>query len=162
MEHESSLTPSQAPYVIERLLADRRITPADIHRYLMRLADEIRDIQARLEVLWDAAPIVTVEAPRSPASRQSRVRGSAGRRTRQARPPVAAPEAIASALAPLPRERRKRRQSSPAVRAKMRILGSYVGYIRQVAAAKRPHFQRLARQQGYEAAIKAIRTHLHK
>jgi hypothetical protein len=162
MADDSTFTPGQASYVVERLLAERRITPRDIQRYLAQLADEIRDIEARLEELWAAAPDVSVDAARSPASRQSRARRSTGRRARNARPSTAPSESIASAPVPRPKERRKRRQSSPAILAKMRTLGSYVGYIRQVAARKRPEFQKIAKERGYEAAIKAIRTHLGK
>jgi hypothetical protein len=162
METESSLTPGEALYVVERLLAERRVSAADIHRYLSQLSDEIRRIEARLDELWEAEPVLSLEEPPSLAPRRLGARRSTGRRTRQARPPVSPFEAVASASVPLPKERRKRRRSSPAIVAKMRLIGSFVGYIRQVPQAKRPGFQRIAKQQGYEAAIEAIRVHLRK
>jgi hypothetical protein len=163
MAHEISLTPGQALYVIQRLLAERRVSIADIDRYLSQLSQEIRDIEARLEKLWAASPKLEIETgARSPARRPYRARRSTIRPPRKTRVPGAPLAALAPVPATLTKARKNRRPSSPAVRAKLKVQGRYVGYIRQVAAAKRPVFQRLAKHQGFEAAITALRAHLKK
>ena len=46
-----TLSPGQAHYVLERLLADRRISHADVQRYLGYLQREIADTETRLRAL---------------------------------------------------------------------------------------------------------------
>jgi len=46
-----ALSPGQAYYVLERLLADRRVTSADMQGYLADLQREIADTEARLRAL---------------------------------------------------------------------------------------------------------------
>jgi hypothetical protein len=148
---------------MERLLVEGRVSRADIDRHLSQLSQEIRDIEARLEKLWAASPKLEIETDaRSPARRPYRARRSTILRSRKTRVSGAPSATLAPAPATLTKTRKKRRPSSPAVRAKLKVQGRYVGYIRQVAAAKRPLFQRVAKHQGFEAAITALRAHLKK
>ena len=57
------VTPGQAQWVIERLLADRRISAKDVSQYLAGMQSEIRDIERRLSDLRGAAGTPSVAAP---------------------------------------------------------------------------------------------------
>lgn len=63
------LTPGQAQWVVERLLAERRITSSEVRSMLAGLSTEIADIERRLASLRAAGGIGTVaaRAPRSAA-----------------------------------------------------------------------------------------------
>jgi len=50
-----TVTPGQAQWVVERLLAERRITRADVQKYVADMGREIRDVEARLAGLREAA-----------------------------------------------------------------------------------------------------------
>src|SRR5258708_35216148 len=65
MADDSWLTPGQALYVFRRLVADGRISQAEIDRYLSQPADEIRNLQARLSELWAAMPALKVRGGRT-------------------------------------------------------------------------------------------------
>jgi hypothetical protein len=57
------VTPGQAQWVIERLLADGRISAKDVNRYLDNMQGEIRDIERRLASLREAAGSGPVASP---------------------------------------------------------------------------------------------------
>jgi len=57
------VTPGQAQWVIERLLADRRISARDVNQYLAGMQGEIRDIEQRLSNLRGAAGTAPLAAP---------------------------------------------------------------------------------------------------
>jgi hypothetical protein len=67
-----SLTPGQASYVLERLIADRRISSGDVSRYVGDMHREIRELETRLESLRAAGngANVTRSTPRASAPRQ--------------------------------------------------------------------------------------------
>jgi hypothetical protein len=52
---ETTLTPGQAQWVVERLLAERRISSKDVARYIADIGTEIQDIERRLTDLREAA-----------------------------------------------------------------------------------------------------------
>jgi len=62
-EARMDVTPGQAQWIIERLLADRRISAKDVNQYLAGMQGEIRDIERRLSDLRGAAGTPTVAAP---------------------------------------------------------------------------------------------------
>ena len=45
------LSPGQAVYVLERLVADRRISQGEVNRYVAQMGREIKDLEARLQRL---------------------------------------------------------------------------------------------------------------
>lgn len=49
------LSPGQATYVIDRLVADRRISAGDITRYVVQMQREINDLEVRLQTLRQAS-----------------------------------------------------------------------------------------------------------
>jgi hypothetical protein len=62
-----TVTAGQAQWILERLLADRRISPQDVQRYVADMGREIQDLERRLASLREAAgngPVASV-APRS-------------------------------------------------------------------------------------------------
>jgi len=76
----SNLSPGQAAYVLDRLLAERKIAPGEVSTYLADLAEEIRDIEVRLVALRVAAgsakrenpaPQARTKAPRKLRKRQA-------------------------------------------------------------------------------------------
>jgi hypothetical protein len=58
-----AVTPSQAKWIVERLVADRRISSADIKSLLSELDGEIAAIEQRLARLRDAAGHTLITAP---------------------------------------------------------------------------------------------------
>jgi len=54
-EPRIEVTPGQARWVVERLLAERRISAKDVSQYLDDIQGEIRDIERRLAILREAA-----------------------------------------------------------------------------------------------------------
>lgn len=74
-----ALTPGQALYIIERLVAERRISVADVQRCLDAMQSEIAALERQIAELRDDAPT----APRAPqrgaaAPRKKRVDGRKG------------------------------------------------------------------------------------
>ncbi len=62
-----TVTAGQAQWVVKRLLADRRISPQDVQRYVADMGREIQDLERRLASLRAAAgngPVAST-APRS-------------------------------------------------------------------------------------------------
>ena len=49
------LSPGQASYVLERMVADRRVSAGEINRYVSEMQREIDHLQARLESLRQAS-----------------------------------------------------------------------------------------------------------
>lgn len=117
-----ALSDSQAAYVLERLLADRRISPNDVTRYVAAMRDEIAELEARIAALRG----------RDDGHGQSRSRGT-GREVQGKRP------------AP-----------SPARKASQQLQGKYISLVRQVPKAQRGKYQTIAKEQGREAAIRAL------
>ena len=76
-----AVSPAQAQWIVERLLADRRISAADVRGLLSDLGQEIREIEQRLSGLRDAAGHSPVASP-TPRSEAPAVttRKRAGRR----------------------------------------------------------------------------------
>jgi hypothetical protein len=78
----AGVSPAQAQWIVERLIADRRISHADVRRLLSDLDHEISDVERRLSSLRDAAghAPVTSPAPRSESPAAKTKRRAAGRR----------------------------------------------------------------------------------
>jgi len=93
---EGAVTPAQAQWIVERLVADRRITAAEVRSLLSGLDQEITEIERRLSTLREAAGSAAVAspAPRSEAP-------AAKARKRQSRQQKGHPRGIAGTLAVL-------------------------------------------------------------
>lgn len=57
------VTPGQARWVVERLIAERRISRADVQRYVADMGREIADIEKRLTSLREAAGTPRARTP---------------------------------------------------------------------------------------------------
>lgn len=76
-----AVTPGQAQWIVERLIANRRISNADVRSLLSELGQEIAQIERRLSTLREAAGRASVAspAPRSEAP-AAKPRNRTGRR----------------------------------------------------------------------------------
>lgn len=160
----SSLSPGQASYVLDRLVADRRISLGEINRYVGDMHREISDLERRLQSLRTAAGAGGGGTASAAAPRR---RGRPGRPP--GRPPAAAAQAAAPAAAPTGRRRgrppgggRKRSALSPEQLASRQLQGRYLGLIRQIPASRRGQYQKIAKDKGREAAIKEMQDVLKK
>lgn len=137
------LSAAQAQFILERLVNDRRVSPAEINRYMSALQREINALEQRLQSLRSAA-------------------GGAGAPVR--RGPGRPPGSGASAPAAGGKRRRRRRSASlsPEQRASRQLQGQYLGLIRQIPATRRAQYQKIAKEKGREAAIREMRSALNK
>jgi polyhydroxyalkanoate synthesis regulator phasin len=81
------LLPGQAQYVVERLVSDGRLAPAEIARYVGDIQREIADVESRLQHLRGAsglrAPAQGTEVPeRTGENGPTRTRARRGRKRR--------------------------------------------------------------------------------
>ena len=79
------VTPGQAQWIVERMIADRRITSAEVQKILSSMGDEIADLERRLAALRGAAAPAHIRAaspaaPREVASARTRKRPTGGKR----------------------------------------------------------------------------------
>jgi len=165
-----SLSPGQAGYVIDRLVADRRISAGEINRYVSDMHREINDLEQRLASLRSAASGPSAAPVRRGPGRppKSATAGAAapaprGRR-RRGRPPASDSAGAGEASAAAPRGRRGRRRASitPEQLASRQLQGRYLGLIRQIPASRRGQFQKIAKEQDRQAAIREMEVYLKK
>jgi len=177
-----SLSPGQAGYVLERLVADRRISAGEINRYVAEMHREISTLEARLNSLRSAAGAGGGSAAAEPVRRRPgrppgsgvKTAAAAGpaagpqRRRRRGRPPGSGAsssggEATAAQAAPAATRGRRRRTPITAEQlASRQLQGRYLGLIRQIPASRRGQYQKIAKDQGREAAIREMAKHLGK
>jgi hypothetical protein len=141
---ELELSHGQAHYVLGRLIGDRRVSSADVKRYVGEMHREIQKLEERLRSLRSAAGSAI-------ASAVQRVRRGPGR------PPGPAADGGT--------KRRRRRRSSaltPEQRASRQLQGRYLGLIRQIPASRRGQYAKIAKEKGREAAIREMQSTLNK
>ena len=142
------LSPGHASYVLQRLIADRRVSAADVQRYAGDINREISDLERRLQELRAAgSAVLAAAAPR-----------------RRGRPP-GRPAAAAAAVAVTTgrRGRRRRRAAITAEQSASRQLqGKYLSLIRQIPASRRAQYSRIAKERGREAAIRELQAAVNK
>ena len=126
------LSPGQATYVLERMIADRRVSAKDVSRYVSEMQREIDELENRLERLRQAT------GGAAPAARRGRPAGAAKA------------------------QRGRRRRVTAEQEASRKLQGRYLGLIRQIPASRRGPFQRTAKEKGREAAIKDLVSALGK
>ena len=137
-------SPGQAKYVLDRLIRDRRISAADVRRYMNDMHREIGDLEEKLRSLREA----TGEAIRGAI--QSVMPGR-----RRGRPPGSGAQAGGT-------KRRRSGKITAEQLASRKLQGRYLGLIRQIPATRRATYQKIAKESGREAAIKAMATALNK
>jgi septal ring factor EnvC (AmiA/AmiB activator) len=72
MPKTPTLMPAQAAYVVERLIAERKLTATDINQYLQGLQAEIQSLEQRIEALRSHAPAATPNAAPATAKASGR------------------------------------------------------------------------------------------
>ena len=179
-----SLSSGQASYVLDRLIAERRISPGEINRYVGEMGREISDLEARLSRLREAAgsaahaAVAGVAAAGAAIARRGRKPGRPGRPPgrkpgRPGRPPGrprkenadAAGAAGAAAAAPAAKggkRGRRRANITPEQLASRQLQGRYLALVRQFAENRRAAFAKTAKEKGREAAIKEMQDALKK
>lgn len=174
-----SLSSGQAAYVLDRLIAERRISPGEINRYVGEMGREISDLEARLARLREAAgsaahaAVAGVAAAGAAIARRGRRPGRPpGRKPgRPGRPPGRPPANAganagggAAAAAPSKGGKRGRRSSNitPEQLASRQLQGRYLALVRQFAENRRTAFAKTAKEKGREAAIKEMQDALKK
>jgi hypothetical protein len=118
------MTPSEAQYALQRLMAQGRIRESQVRAVLNGRSQEIAVLRQQLAALEGID------------GRGSR-RGSRG--------------ASASNRAPA---RRRRVAISPKVRALRRLQGKYMGYVRRLKPAEKARVRAVREKQGMQAAIR--------
>ncbi len=179
------LSHGQAAYVLDRLIADRRISPSEVSRYVSDMHREISDLETRLQTLrTHAGQAAGAGSSNSGTSsgggfgaRRGRPpgrppgSGAAAGGKRRGRPPgsknvassaTAAPSSDAASSAPSTGKRRRRARITPEQLASRQLQGRYLGLIRQIPANKRGQYQKIAKESGREAAINAMKSAVNR
>lgn len=164
-----SLTGGQASYVLDRLVNDRRISHAEINRYVGEMRSEISELESRLQRLREAHGLgETVRAAAAVVApfRRGRRPGRPGRPPGRPRKAAAAPASAAAAAAPAARGRKRARRGKTPITAEQlasrQLQGRYLALVRQFPATKRASFAKTAKEKGREAAIKDMQDALKK
>jgi len=126
-----ALTGSQALYILEKLVDEKKITAADIREQLAGMWREMSVLEKRIAEL----------------------RGMVG----SVHPVRAAKRVVKRVVA-----RAKRTAKTPEAAASRRLQGQYIAYIRQIPKRGRKRFAEIAKKNGREAAIAAIKKQLGK
>ena len=166
------LSAGQASYVLDCLIADRRIPASEVTRYVSDMHREISDLESRLQTLRahaGAAAPAAASSGTTTGKRRGRPPGRPpGSGKRRGRPPgsgkkaaaAAAPAAMAASpvAAAAPVKRRRRARITPEQLASRQLQGRYLGLIRQIPASRRGQYQKIAKDSGREAAINAMKS----
>lgn len=169
------LSAGQAAYVLEKLIADRRISPGEVSRYVSDMHREISDLESRLQMLRTHAGASsgsgsgttsggTTGARRGRPPGRPPGSGVTASGKRRGRPPGSKNVASSAAAAPAAGEaagggkRRRRARITPEQLASRQLQGRYLGLIRQIPANRRAQYQKIAKDQGREAAINAMKS----
>ena len=135
---QQKLSPGQASYVLDRLIGDRRVSRADVQRYVNDMHREIGDLERRLQSLREATgnAIRSAIHALTPGKRRGRPPGTG--------------------------KKRKSAKITAEQLASRQLQGRYLGLIRQIPASKRGTYQKIAKDRGREAAIKEMMITLKK
>jgi hypothetical protein len=145
------LSEGQAYYVMQRLVQEGRISPAEVTRYVGNVDHEIHELETRLERLKSIRHgAVSSGSDGQQKRRRGRPRKDAG---------------AAAELAPAETKRWRRRAKravTPEVRASRQVQGRYLALIRQIPANRRGEYSKLAKEKGRETAIARLEATLRK
>ena len=130
---ELDLTPSQAHYVLSKLVGDRKVTRRDVSSYLKAMQQEIEELEGRLEEL------------------RSLRAGKGGRK-------AAAKKGRAGATGKAAAPKKRKSKITPEQRASRKLQGVYMSLLRQIPKARRAKYQRLAKDKNRQAAVDAMKS----
>ena len=162
------------------MIGERRISPGEINRYISDMQREIDELERQLQALREAAGTGGgyrtgggYGAGTGTSTGGGYGTGTGGRRKpgrppgsgtgtgrRRGRPPGSGRKAAAGGEgAAAPAGRRRRRTAITAEQlASRQLQGRYLGLIRQIPANRRAQYQKIAKDQGREAAINAMKS----
>jgi hypothetical protein len=124
-----AITPSQARYILEKLIDDGKVSAADVRQKLAGMWGEMSFVERRLaEIRGFASDIDPVRAVKKAAKQVKKV--------------------VARA--------RRKMKVSPQRAASMKLQGRYLSLIARVAKKDRARYQKMAKAQGREKAIAAM------
>ena len=144
------LSEGQAHYVMQRLVQEGRISPAEVTRYVGDVDRDIRELEAKLQRLKSIRQTTVSSSVDSEPKRRGRPRIDAG----------AAAESVQAGTTR--RGRRAKRAVTPEVRASRQVQGRYLALIRQIPASRRSEYSKIAKEKGREAAISRMEVALKK
>jgi len=121
------LTPNQAHYVLNSLVAQGRVRDSQVRKTLSSREKEIRSLRERL------ASLEALSAERATGAKRGRPARGGRRAARKAR---------------------RRSKMSPRVLALRRQQGRYMGYVRRLKATDKARVRSVREKQGIGAAIK--------
>jgi hypothetical protein len=145
-----SLSAHQALYVLEKAVFDRKLTQADVDRYVASMHHEISSIEAKLAHLRDAVvgPVKKLFGGGKPFPLGGRKAEGGGQPFPETKEPAGEP--------PSPKKRKKR--VSAKARASRQLQGQYISALRNLPKSRRAQFQKIAKEEGREKAIAAIKS----
>ncbi len=138
----SQLTLAQARFVIDRALADGKLSAGDLHRYHSSIDSHIQDLHRQIAALTESGQ----SAPKSrrPRKRRRRAGRAAAGRPAAGRPVAAADEGSArSAATASPASKPRKRAPltiTPERREMMRIQGQFLSCRRRLPAREQKRF----------------------
>lgn len=138
-----AFSPSHAVYLLERALAERKLSKGDLTRYASEMHAEISHLEDRLASLRDAA---VASGRRLVQSIEKKVKGGDG--------PF--PHAEKS-----PKKRKKMRISAER-KASMQLQGQYLSLIAKLPEKQRATYKSLAKKEGREKAIAEMKKVIAK
>ena len=125
-----SITGSQAKYILEKLIDERKVTASDVRLAISGMWEEMSFIERRIAELRDAgAPLAH---------------------------PVRAAKQVAKTV------RKKARRISAKTHASFQLQGQYLGYMRQIPEREKAKFKAMAKKDGREKAVAAMKKRLGK
>ncbi|MEO8034865.1 MAG: FaeA/PapI family transcriptional regulator [Acidobacteriota bacterium] len=129
-----ALTAPQARYILEKLIDEGKVDALDVRRHLAGMWEEMTILQKRVAELRGF-----VEPAKHPVHTAK-----------------VAVKDVARAV------RRRSRKISEETRASYQLQGQYLGYMRQIPEQQRAKYKRLARDEGRETAVAAMKKVLGK
>lgn len=126
------LTANQARYILEKLVDERTVSAADVRRHLAGMWQEMGALERRI----------------------SELRGVVS----EVHPIRAAKRAAKQVVAGAKKVRRTMKKASAEVMASRRLQGQYIAAIRQLPKTQRAKYAKIAKQEGREKAIAAIKN----
>ena len=127
-----SLSAGEARYVLEKLIDEGKVTARDVREHVASMWEEMNFIERRLSELRGTAVGTTVTHP------------------------VRSVKRAAKTIA------KKTRKLSAKTRASYQLQGQYLGYMRQISERERGKYKRMAKTDGRENAVAAMKKALGK
>lgn len=134
------LTPGQAKFVLERIVADKKIKSREIDKYLKEMDSEIENLEQRLSMLRGSRG----SAPATSG------KGRSGRRSKAA-------AATSGSEKGSKRKRGSRKATTPEAQKSRQLQGQYISLIKRFSGKERDRFKALAKEQGREEAVKQMK-----